>query len=336
MPSDMESHGHDAGWIRNVTAGGRGGAVGLEFFGAQEALYLISGYAVNFAIAAAISPAVDLCSSTKRPMTACANPRVGWSRSTSAAGVSPSRRCTPRRVAWRTGRRWRPLVMTDGVFPVSGQLAPLVDYLSLLKSHSGGMLLVDDAHGLATLGPKGRGCLELAGVSAGQVMAISTNWLMARGCSAGHALEGHRRGRAGSHRRFAGLSLSSARRAAGFAAPAPRLRQPPPPRPGLQPPRRSVAYHNDCDDNVAALATVSSRGSGLPVESSPSPIIGLTLENKTVPVKRHFFFFFFFFFFFLSRIVGWLVVGWCLWWVGVRVLVVDELLVVDDVCWLWC
>ena len=45
-----------------------------------------------------------------------------------------------------------PLVLTDGVFASSGAIAFLAEYASL-----GAMIAVDDAHGMATLGPKGQG-----------------------------------------------------------------------------------------------------------------------------------------------------------------------------------
>ena len=141
-----------------------------QFLGAEEALYLISGYAVNFAIAAAISPAVDLALIDEAAHD-CLRESTRWLESLKRPPLVFRHRDAAHLdelLGENLQRGWRPLVMTDGLFPVSGQLAPLVDYLSLLQSHSGGMLLVDDAHGLATLGPKGRGSLELAGVSAGR------------------------------------------------------------------------------------------------------------------------------------------------------------------------
>jgi glycine C-acetyltransferase/8-amino-7-oxononanoate synthase len=57
----------------------------------------------------------------------------------------------------------RPVVLTDGVFPVSGRLAPLPAYLEVLREHDG-LLLVDDAHGFGVLGSHGRGSLEHHGV----------------------------------------------------------------------------------------------------------------------------------------------------------------------------
>ena len=68
-------------------------------------------------------------------------------------------------LAAQVGPGQRPLVLSDGVFPISGRLAPLEDYLQVLDRYPGASLLVDDAHGLAVLGAQGRGSLELAGVA---------------------------------------------------------------------------------------------------------------------------------------------------------------------------
>lgn len=51
------------------------------------------------------------------------------------------------------------LVVTDGVFSMEGDLAPLPDLLALCEQH-GAWLVVDDAHGFGMLGAGGRGVLE--------------------------------------------------------------------------------------------------------------------------------------------------------------------------------
>ncbi len=58
----------------------------------------------------------------------------------------------------------RPLLLTDGVTPNTGDLAPLSMYLTIL-SRWGGHVQVDDCHGLGVLGATGKGSWEAAGVS---------------------------------------------------------------------------------------------------------------------------------------------------------------------------
>ena len=52
----------------------------------------------------------------------------------------------------------RPLVATDGVYGIRGGMAPLKDYLEAVPAS--GWLWVDDAHGLGSVGPTGRGSPE--------------------------------------------------------------------------------------------------------------------------------------------------------------------------------
>ena len=51
------------------------------------------------------------------------------------------------------------LVVTDSVFSMDGDLAPLPQMLALCEKH-GAWLVIDDAHGFGTLGQHGRGALE--------------------------------------------------------------------------------------------------------------------------------------------------------------------------------
>ena len=53
----------------------------------------------------------------------------------------------------------RPLVLSDGIFPVSGEIAPLPEYLALVKLLQG-LVYLDDAHAVGVLGKNGHGTPE--------------------------------------------------------------------------------------------------------------------------------------------------------------------------------
>lgn len=53
----------------------------------------------------------------------------------------------------------RPLIITDGVFALTGEIAP-IDQLYLLAQKYGAILIVDDAHSTGVLGENGRGTPE--------------------------------------------------------------------------------------------------------------------------------------------------------------------------------
>lgn len=130
------------------------------FCGFEAALVLSSGYAANLAAVTALTaPGTLIVSDAGNHASLIDGCRLSRARTQVAPHADPQ----AVRAAL-TGHDGRALVVTDAVFSVDGDAAPLPALAEACRTRGAG-LLVDDAHGLGVLGEGGRGAPWAAGLA---------------------------------------------------------------------------------------------------------------------------------------------------------------------------
>jgi 8-amino-7-oxononanoate synthase len=81
----------------------------------------------------------------------------------------------------------RAVVVTDAVFSVDGDLAPLAGLHAAARAH-GALLVVDEAHGLGVVGPAGRGAAAAAGIAGEPDVVLTLTLSKALGSQGGAVL----------------------------------------------------------------------------------------------------------------------------------------------------
>lgn len=81
----------------------------------------------------------------------------------------------------RAGRFRRRIIVTDALFSMDGDIAPLPRLLELARTHDA-VLIVDDAHGTGVLGPQGRGTIAHFGLEDPDHLIIMGTLGKALGC----------------------------------------------------------------------------------------------------------------------------------------------------------
>jgi 8-amino-7-oxononanoate synthase len=139
-----------------------------DFTGFEAALVLASGYAANLAAVTALTgPGTLLVSDAANHASLIDGCRL------SRATTEVVRHADPEAVRKALdGHEGPALVVSDSVFSVDGDAAPLAGLAGACREH-GAALLVDDAHGLGVLGDGGRGAPQAAGL-AGEPDVVST------------------------------------------------------------------------------------------------------------------------------------------------------------------
>jgi 8-amino-7-oxononanoate synthase len=131
-----------------------------KFKGTESALLFGSGYLANTGTVAALAREGGVVFSDELNHASI----IDGCR-LSRAGTFVYRHADMEHLAWglrRAGGR-ASLIVTDGVFSMDGDVAPLVELSELAERHRC-RLMVDEAHGTGALGPGGRGAVAAAGL----------------------------------------------------------------------------------------------------------------------------------------------------------------------------
>ncbi|WP_030200171.1 8-amino-7-oxononanoate synthase [Streptomyces sp. NRRL S-87] len=132
-----------------------------EFCGFEAALVLSSGYAANLAAVTALTGRGSLVVSDAGNHASIVD---GCRLSRAEVAVVPHSDPETARKTLAAYEGDRKVLVTDSVFSVDGDAAPLAGYAAACRAE-GAALVVDDAHGLGVLGEGGRGALHAAGLA---------------------------------------------------------------------------------------------------------------------------------------------------------------------------
>ncbi|MFJ5548827.1 8-amino-7-oxononanoate synthase [Streptomyces sp. NPDC093225] len=132
-----------------------------DFCGFEAALVLSSGYAANLAAVTALTGRGSLVVSDAGNHASIVD---GCRLSRAEVAVVPHADPETARKTLAAYDGDRKVLVTDSVFSVDGDAAPLAGYAAACRAE-GAALVVDDAHGLGVLGEGGRGALHAAGLA---------------------------------------------------------------------------------------------------------------------------------------------------------------------------
>jgi 8-amino-7-oxononanoate synthase len=141
-----------------------------EFVGMPRALHFSTGYMANMGIIPALVGPGDVVFSD-RLNHACL---IDGARLSGAKfRIYPHTDVARLELLLEKSTSPRKLIITDAVFSMDGDIAPLPQLLALCEKYDA-WLLVDDAHGFGVLGPQGRGSLAHFGLKSKRILYMGT------------------------------------------------------------------------------------------------------------------------------------------------------------------
>jgi 8-amino-7-oxononanoate synthase len=156
------------------------------FVGMPAGLVFSSGYLANLGAVAALSgPGTLVVSDAGNHASIVDGCRLSRGR----VVVVPHRNPAAAEAALSTREEEHAVLVTDAVFSVDGDLAPLCELHRIARRH-GALLLVDEAHALGVVGPAGRGAAHAAGLAGEPDVVLTATLSKALGAQGGAVLAG--------------------------------------------------------------------------------------------------------------------------------------------------
>lgn len=132
-----------------------------DFYGVEDAIVFPSGYGTNIGVISAICGGNDIIINDSANHASIFD---GSLLSGAELKIFPHRSMKRlEQVLRRLPQGKGKLIITDGVFSMHGDLAPLDEIAALAEKYNA-RIMVDDAHGIGIIGPTGRGTAEAFGV----------------------------------------------------------------------------------------------------------------------------------------------------------------------------
>ena len=141
-----------------------------QFTGLPQALLFSTGYMANLGVVTALLGRNDVVIADKLNHASLNDAAVLSRARFERYGHSDLAQLERVLTATRGRRR---LVITDAVFSMDGDIAPVPELLALCERHDA-YLMIDDAHGFGVLGENGRGTLEYFNVASERVIYMAT------------------------------------------------------------------------------------------------------------------------------------------------------------------
>jgi len=144
-----------------------------DFFGTENALYFVSGYLGNSILLQGLDDQYEMIFVDEESHYSVMD-GIALANKPFVQFAHLDAEDLKKKVKQNLGPSQRPLLICDGVFPISGEISPIHEYSNFLEQIDGFIICVDDAHATGVLGKNGRGSIEYLELRREQVYSSGT------------------------------------------------------------------------------------------------------------------------------------------------------------------